>query len=281
MRAYITLLSTTNYLPGVISLARSLQDVNARFPLFVGLSAGVPAAIDAVLQSKGMMTVRLAPESPLPRMPDQKHHHWTNTFDKLHLFGLTDFDKLVYLDSDMMILGNIDELFEKPHMSAVAAGRLVHSDWTGLNSGLMVIEPRAGLPALIGKQLQPALNRALKAGRTEVGDQDLLNEFYANWPTQPGLHLDDGYNVFHYHTDAYIEAHNYALPSTDQADSSNNCKPIKVMHFVGRVKPWMAQAVAKHALGTFKPNRAPWERQAFVMYRKLLAKAKRPTFAEA
>ena len=35
----------------------------------------------------------------------------------LPLFGLPGYDKLVYVDSDMMILENIDELFDRPHLS--------------------------------------------------------------------------------------------------------------------------------------------------------------------
>lgn len=39
---------------------------------------------------------------------------WFNTtFSKLHVFGLTEFDKIVYLDADLLLLSNIDELFDK------------------------------------------------------------------------------------------------------------------------------------------------------------------------
>lgn len=39
---------------------------------------------------------------------------WFNTtFSKLHVFGLTEFDKIVYLDADLLLLNNVDELFDK------------------------------------------------------------------------------------------------------------------------------------------------------------------------
>lgn len=268
-----------NYLPGVMGLARSLSQVQASQPLYVALSANVPPHVDALLQGKGMHPLRLPVKSPLPQVPDQKQHHWTYTFDKLHLFGLTQFDKLVYLDSDMMVLENIDELFDKPHMSAVAAGRLIDADWTGLNSGLMVIEPKEGLSQSIGAMLQPALDRARAAGRSEVGDQDLINVYYAEWPNREELHLDDGYNVLQYHTDAYIDKHNYCLPWGDDGATQAKRKPIKVMHFAGRDKPWMTKAVAKHLLHSFKPGAPRWERKAFSMYRKLLAQPQGMTVA--
>ena len=71
--------------------------------------------------------------------------HWTNTFDKLLIFELIQFDKLVYLDSDMYIRKNIDELFERENMSAVIdrrIGPIISEDWIKLTSGLMVIEPK-------------------------------------------------------------------------------------------------------------------------------------------
>ena len=37
--------------------------------------------------------------------------HWNNCFDKLLIFGMTEFDKLIFLDSDMYIIENIDHLF--------------------------------------------------------------------------------------------------------------------------------------------------------------------------
>ena len=273
MKAYFTLLSTMNYLPGVITLAESLKQVKAIPPLIVGLSASLPAEAETLLESRAIHFLRLPSDSPLPPMPGQTEHHWTNTFDKIYFFGLTQFKKIVYLDSDMIVLNNIDELFEKPHMSAVAAGRLVHADWTRLNSGLMVIEPEAGLPSRIAKMLEPAMERAVKVGNAAIGDQDLINEFYKDWPTQLSLHLDEGYNVFHYYTDTYIKDHGYGLTKIGQSLDNPQFKPIQVLHFAGTLKPWTKRAVAKHMMGIFKSNASSWERKAFAMYRKLLSQS--------
>ena len=269
MKAYFTLLSTMSYLPGVITLAESLKQVKAAPPLIVGLSASMPAEAEALLESKALDFLRLPSDSPLASMPDQAQHHWTNTFDKIYFFGLTQFKKIVYLDSDMIVLNNIDDLFEKPHMSAVAAGQLIHPDWTRLNSGLMVIEPEEGLPSQITKMLKPAMDRAVRVGNEAIGDQDLINEFYKDWPAQSDLHLDDGYNVFHSHTDVYIKDHGYGLAKAGQSLNNPQLKPIHVLHFAGPMKPWTKRAAAKHMLGRFKSNASSWERKAFEMYRKL------------
>jgi glycogenin glucosyltransferase len=272
MQAFITLLSTPNYLPGVLCLARSLRDTGTEYPLHVALSHGVSARVEEALHKEQLPTLRLPAESPLPRTLEQKGHHWSYTFDKLHLFGLTQFSKLVYLDSDMMILSNIDELFGKPHMSAVAAGQLLNPGWNRMNSGLMVLEPQAGLPARIGETLDNALREAAADRRDVLGDQDLINAFYPDWPASGSLQLHQGYNVFHPDLDAYVRSGHYAWPSSAERPSTAP-QPIKVLHFIGGLKPWTVKAAAKHLVGRIQGTTPQLQSQTFAMYRKLLARS--------
>ena len=134
------------------------------------------------------------------------------TFDKVHLFGLSEFSKLVYVDADMLVLTNMDELFDKPNMSAVPAGRLIHPDWVRINSGLLVIEPAAGLPDAIFASLPKAMEQAAGSGAANLGDQDLLNAYYLHWSESPELQLDQGYNIFQCYLDEHISKHGYRLP---------------------------------------------------------------------
>lgn len=41
-----------------------------------------------------------------------KHKQWRTTFQKTYIFGLTQYEKLLWLDADVRILRNIDYLFE-------------------------------------------------------------------------------------------------------------------------------------------------------------------------
>src|SRR4051812_32181524 len=110
MHAYITLLSTPSYLPGVDCLAASLQATGTQVPLVVAVSHGVApevraqaAAVDGVARVLALPAGDLLPLSSV-----QQGHHWDHTFDKLRLFGLREFAKLVYLDSDMVVLQGLD-----------------------------------------------------------------------------------------------------------------------------------------------------------------------------
>ena len=268
MKTYITLLSTRSYLPGVLALNESLKRVGGRYPLLVALSANMgDSSIEPTLRKAGMITKILPDSLKIPVELKMSSGHWGHTFDKIHLFGLTEYSKLVYVDSDMIVLKNIDELFEKPHMSAVSAGCLVHTDWKRLNSGLMVIEPEAALPENIVSTLPKALAVASSTGMTAIGDQDLINAYYETWPSCPELHLFQGYNIFQSHLDAYIEAQGYHLASNSQ----DNEKTVKIVHFIGARKPWMKGAKFRNFMNVIKKRGAvKWENKVFSMYKKLI-----------
>jgi glycogenin glucosyltransferase len=270
MRAYITLLSTSSYLPGVACLAASLRDTGTRAPLVVAVSHGVPTVLrEQVAALPGVASVLVLPAGDLlPTGAVQQAHHWAHTFDKLRLFGLCEFSKLVYLDSDMVVLESLDALFDAPHMAAVAAGRLVHPDWTRLNSGLMVIEPQEGLPERIAQTLAAALDEKSANDRPALGDQDLINSYYADWPLA-GPHLDQSYNVFFEHVDAYLATGRYTLPGQPGRPKVPG-QPLRVVHFVGRDKPWMPRGRLRHLLARLGGQLGPGQREVLRTYSGLL-----------
>ncbi|MBG6076055.1 glycosyltransferase [Polaromonas sp. CG_9.11] len=263
MKAYITLLSTLSYLPGVIVLHDSIKRTRSPYPFWVAVSSIISQDVDDILRDRGMNVVRLSMPIEVPLAFKEQSGHWGNTFDKIHIFGLTEFSKLVYLDSDMIVIKNLDHLFEKPHLSAVAAGRLEHPDWTRLNSGLMVIKPDDQLPKKMVIALHIAVEEVRALGSNKIGDQDVINAYYSDWPERKNLHLDDGYNIFYSDLDAYIDQHGYQM----LCNPKTNLKDVYVVHFIGPQKPWMKWANAKHLLKVIKNNNScKWERKSFVMY---------------
>lgn len=269
MKAYITLLSTMSYLPGLIVLHDSVKSTNTSYPFWVAVSSTIPYSIDEKLRSSGMNVVRLSESICIPSSFQKHSGHWGNTFDKIQLFGLTDFSKLVYLDSDMLVLKNVDELFEKRHLSAVAAGQLERPEWTRLNSGLMVITPDHQLPEKMLGVMDRAIQQITLLGSNKIGDQDIVNAYYPDWPGQKDLHLDERYNIFISDLDVYISKHGYQI----SVDDKKTLRDIRVIHFVGPKKPWMKWAKAIYFLNNFKNrNASPWEKQAFLMYLSRLKK---------
>jgi glycogenin len=271
LHAYITLLSTESYLPGVFALHESLKRTGTPYPFATAVSAHIPREFDDVLERAGIIVRRIPESTAIPKDMIENNGHWGRTFDKVHLFGLSEFEKLVYVDSDMIVLENMDELFDKPHMSAVPAGLLVHKDWTRLNGGLLVIEPEDHLADGIFATLPQALAEVAAMGVTASGDQDLLNAYYPHWRTTPELRLDQGYNMFQCYLDLHIEEHGFHLPHKFSKRPGEGGQRIKIVHFIGPRKPWMKGAVIRQYWRLLKNRGAvKWEHKLFSEYKKLL-----------
>jgi glycogenin len=242
--SYVSILSTEAYLPGVLVLHRSLLGTGPRHPFLLLLTPNVPHSVRGVLSTHGIGYRVLAKPIANPNRVSESHR-WYYNYSKLHVFNLTEFDKVVFLDADMLVNANLDELFGKPHMSAVNSGGLLPelSSWTQLNSGLMVVEPSRELFSdMVG---QIGTIEAGKAG----GDQAFLHAYYRDWPDRKELHLDHRYNMFHTHLDRYHELFGYTLDE------------IKVLHFIGETKPW---SVKEHAPGAHWAARCGARATAFV-----------------
>jgi len=70
-------------------------------------------------------------------------HTWKNCFTKFKIFDLTEYKKIIFLDSDILILKNIDHLFNCSHMTACIDGEYfnIWPEYLHFNAGCLVIEP--------------------------------------------------------------------------------------------------------------------------------------------
>ena len=137
---YITVLNSLNYLEGVKTLLYSLQKVKSKYPLVVVLPKGFDSTCQESIESWGAKVLYTDKIDLGDLCLDNKRQYWNETFFKLCIFNLTEFDKIVYVDCDMIIRKNIDHLFEMEHITAVQGGKLIYH-WEDINSGLMVIKP--------------------------------------------------------------------------------------------------------------------------------------------
>lgn len=227
-KSYITVLSTENYLEGVLVLAESLRKVRAEYPLTVLITNDISYEVEKKIRKKGLSIIRKdkveVPDSIKNKNKKGSFSHWNNTFDKLLIFELTQFDKLVYLDSDMYVRKNIDELFESENMSATIdrkCGPKISMDNIELTSGLMVIEPKERAIFEFMKIILGVVDK-----RDSIGDQDILQEYDKEWCLKKHLHLDIRYNMFFSHLDYYTHHGGYDL------------EDIKVIHFIYSNKPF-------------------------------------------
>lgn len=229
--SYVTLLSSDSYIYGVILLYQSMKDTKTKYPLHVLITDDISEPIIEILRQLNISYSK----TNIISMPQTLMNHniqinksrayiWENCFTKFNIFNQTQFDKIIMLDCDILLLKNIDNLFDKPHLTATLDGEYF-SLWKNephFNAGCMVIEPN-------NQEYLNILNFAQNLSEDKflpcvMADQEILNLYYSNWLQQENLHLNKYYNIFA----PYIQENHIE-------DISQNAYFI---HFIGR-KPWV------------------------------------------
>ncbi len=229
-RAYITVLSTNEYLIGVLVLNESLIKVNSKYKLVVLINDNISEETISILKQNNIETIKInsidLPEWIINKN-SSRHVNWNYTFDKLAIFELTQFEKIVFLDSDMFVRNNIDELFEKPHMSATVDRCdtiLVKDNYQKLTSGMLVIEPKDGI---MSEFQQILTDEGIRDNYQNIGDQDIIQLYDKEWENKKELHLSVKYNMFFLDIDYYVKKGIYKL------------EDISIIHFITANKPWI------------------------------------------
>ncbi|OAA35148.1 glycosyl transferase family protein [Metarhizium rileyi] len=111
-KAWVTLITNESYLPGLLTLNHSIRAVKSAYPLIALYTPSFPPRCRAALSRRGIPSIPvpyITPESGKKYIQDERFNDcWT----KLVVFSLTQFSRLVQLDSDMLVLQNMDELMD-------------------------------------------------------------------------------------------------------------------------------------------------------------------------
>jgi alpha-N-acetylglucosamine transferase len=228
-KAYVTFLGSRDFLPGILVLHHSLRQMQNDTDLVILVNSEIGAEVISFLETNSLHLRIIEPiENPYrEELTDIRSFHM---YTKLRIFTLTEYDKLVYLDADLLICDCIECLFDKPHMSGVAAGsiREENKHWTKLNAGVLVIEPSMDL----FHRMESAIG--LLPSSTK-GDQGFLHSYYPDWEYQPALHLEHRFNIPAVYLDKYCETGLFSFNYRDKKVCSEN---VSIIHFWGRDKPW-------------------------------------------
>lgn len=218
-QAYVTLLSGNDrYLPGAEALAVSLQRTGTQQPMVALITPDVDPRTVRALQVQGWDPLPVEPiHNPNPAT-QQLFHRFDSVYTKLQLWAL-DFDKVVYLDADTLVIQSIDSLFDRPDFAAAPDFFLPDH----FNSGVMVIRP--------DREVFERMVAALpNSSSYDGGDQGFLNTFLSDWWTGPPEgRLPCGYN-FH----NFI----YQFLNSNPALMSQILPDLYVIHYTLQ-KPWL------------------------------------------
>lgn len=112
--AWVTLITTPTYLDGVLTLDYALRKVRSKYPLVVLYTES--AGSDTIQTLKdGKSHLELVQVDRIDTGVDFKQDvRFNETWTKLQVFALYQYEKVVFVDCDTAVVRNMDELFDVP-----------------------------------------------------------------------------------------------------------------------------------------------------------------------
>ncbi|KAF4361231.1 hypothetical protein G4B88_000629 [Cannabis sativa] len=168
--AYATVLhSSESYVCGAIALAQSIRRTKSTRDLVLLADKSISTKSRRGLRSAGWQIVPIDRiRSPFAKKGS--YNEWN--YSKLRLWQLVRYDKIVFIDADLLVLSNLDYLFLYPQLSAAGNDRFL------FNSGVMVIEPSNCLFKVLSE-------KTFELKSYNGGDQGFLNEVFTWWHRLP------------------------------------------------------------------------------------------------
>jgi glycogenin glucosyltransferase len=141
------------------------------YPIVVLVTSQVSEATKIRLKSICNQTIPV--EAIICPYKNNEHEaSWTNSeLTKLHIWNLLQFEKVVYLDADTLVIENIGELFEI-QSSFAASPDIFPPD--KFNAGLLVIQPNASV-------FHEMISLVGVLSSHDGGDTGFLNSYFSNW----------------------------------------------------------------------------------------------------
>jgi len=216
--AFVTLVTNADYGMGAAVLGQRLRDFKTRFNTVVMVTASVPEATRQLLSKvwDEVLSISELNSNDTASLALLQRPELGVTFTKLHVWKLTEYKKVVFLDSDTMPLCNIDDLFLYNELSACP-----DAGWPDcFNTGLFVLTPDV-------ETYDGLVKMAADEGTFDGGDQGLLNSYFSSWAHGDiKKHIPFVYNVNPNASYTYLPAYR------------RFSKDVKNIHFLGSSKPW-------------------------------------------
>jgi glycogenin glucosyltransferase len=221
-----------SYVVGALVLAYSLRDSGTAYPIECIVSKEISSESIRVMKkifNRVHSVDKLETNSP-ENIQLLGRPELGATITKIHVWNMIHLDKAIFLDADMLVLKNIDELFEREEFSACA-----DIGWPDcFNSGLFVCRPLEKTFKDLYEHLQ--LHGSFDGNNAKKtlliimlvgGDQGLLNSFFSDWSKSDASHrIPFVYNMLLNATYNYVPAYMHFR------------QEVKAVHFIGVNKPW-------------------------------------------
>ncbi|TEA11911.1 Galactinol synthase 1 [Colletotrichum sidae] len=149
-KVWTTLITNLEYLPGLFTLNHSLVKSGSAYPLVALYTDSFPPSGLAALGRRGIPAQRIEYLLPTKGRDYSNDPRFYDCWSKLTPFSLTQYSRVVQLDSDMLVLRNMDELMTM---------ELDDGDWAAENTPDVAIGRGGGTAAAAGGKRSGAAKR--------------------------------------------------------------------------------------------------------------------------
>lgn len=242
-KAFVTYLCSDSFIKGALTLKYSLEKTGTTADIVCMITSEVSNISKKRLLRAGFKIKELSKKDKIYSskiFTDRYKDDNSLTFTKLNIWKLEEYEKIVYIDADCIVLENIDYLFDYPGVSA-RRDKSKLLNWEGINAGVMVIKPSRRL------------------------FKDML--LYINSPEYPATCSDQAFLSWYLQkNEIFHELPTFYNVLYKKLHHQNRLKRfetlnIKVLHFNGQ-KPWLPAAYPVIGWRT-------GEDPAFRLYRKI------------
>ena len=279
--------SSQDYVLGALVLGHSIKRTGTKHSLVCLYADDVPAPYIKILERwwdcRQVRHVQVKAAKQLSTDDKLEKSRFDKVFTKLRALELVEYDKVLVMDIDLLVMSNIDDLFDLSAPAAMKRGmqwgrnRYNHGDkiegstffaglepgmqhsWgqgTGINAGVMLWKP--DLEEL--RRMQEELLEPSHPGhvRGNGPEQDYISRF---WADKPWRHISVRNNFQVHHM--FNALHPHIVTGAERSQVSKDPRKVRVVHFSGesKMKPWSRCLQGSYGW----PSRNPQKDEAFMM----------------
>ncbi|EAL63970.1 hypothetical protein DDB_G0286945 [Dictyostelium discoideum AX4] len=185
---YVTFADNAEYLKGIVALRMSMINTKCNYGLIVFVTKQVEQQDREPLQLLDC-DVREIEMVDIPKEVSVQIDRWRPAFTKFRAWQLVEYERVIWLDSDMLLLKSLDHLFDlvdigNPKLlyaaiDADANSCVFNSDRLKLiNSGIMLLSPSIDVYNLL---IDGMVVVSKLPNQSTVNDQDVINTTLPHW----------------------------------------------------------------------------------------------------
>lgn len=208
------------YLPGFRVLFKSIVKHNAAWMSQVDKILIADSTVETKEFEKEFIIRRIDETQYKSIKLDERFPYWHKTFFKLEIFDFPEYDRVVFLESDLLCTGDISLLFKMESPAEILGTLHVNKRW--LSPAVLVLKKE-----IIQRRLKTILIEKAAAVCYD-GDSPLINNYLLENPQITRELLPYEYN--------------FTISYKNHWENIN-LKDVRIIHYAGVAKPWFSKLI--------------------------------------